>query len=925
MSRIRPRVLLLLFAAAALAAPAPAQSDTQIQTLAEEQEMLRRRLDTLRQKMTLLAGRLDAEGRTHAADLLRRGLARLDLIDTSGHSLDRAMAKAAGDLRGGTPGSVLEVQERIASDLEQLLSILLDRQDLERLEKELEAYREWLETLEGLTKQEQELRGETQELSRRGASEAEREAREAIEGLRARQAELARQAEETERSLRSLQQAADELDRLVASQGAVLDSIRTAAESGEGAEDPVASTLLARAKVLAEALERARALAREAEAMRRFQDRAEDLSRRGQSGDISPEDLARAGGELAEEARREGEPTRSAPLERAAKALEALAVGDPHAQGQLGDEARSAGERAKEAFDRAGAATQGFRSEAEGAKPSTESGRKASEDAAAAARRAAEALDGRGDLSAAAEAAREATRALERAGRASAGARERTAREEVDLADRAAQVAESLESLSSASGAQEAGRSAESAAGSLREAAQDLSEGDPVAAERPASEALERLRRAREEIEKALEDERRLVRPKEEEIAAEQESLAEEAERLASDLDRRGSEGGLSPSQSSGASSSTREAGSRMREASGATRQGDRPQASASRSAARQALDRALEALGAGRRLQDEALEESQELARRQEEIRKKILELERRIQERANPPNTGGLDRASEAAGDAGEALDRGDVGEAEPLEEDVERYLDQAREEIEREQERYLRLREEELLFKIGDELTRMAEIHAEARARTVEVDRERREAQGLTRAMRLALRRVSRDEESIAVDSARIAEAIEKEGTTVFAFLLRSNEEDLRRIVELLSSRDAPTDERVQGLQEDVAQRIEQLRQALRDEIRRRQQGQGQGGQNFSNPGSRRPPLVNDLAELRMLKMLEEAILARTEGFAERLDLFEEVDPFATEELLRLGHRHHRITELFEEFMRRLGHDPDAPETKPEGEGR
>ena len=934
---MRAAVLLagLAIAVPIFAAPrgGPPQSSTELKALAEEQARLRKRLETLGQKMELLGRKLDSEGRTHAAELLRRALARLAQVGApQGRTIEARMAEVAENLGRNLPARVLDEQERLSRDLEELLTILLDRQDLERLEQALRSYQEDLATLNALRQAEAKLLQETRGVGENGASPSEKEAAAALDELARKERDLETRAGQAAEGLRRLGEAAEELDRLVHSQERVADSI---AETPEQARDEALADLLARARALAGAFERARALARAGTEAASAAAESKRASERAAAGEITPEEAARAQRETAARAKASAAARGENPevslreaaqaLEKVADAIESLAAGKGDAQ-SVERAAEEAQARAKEARERAGAAAEAFSSQASGANPSGETGRQAADRAGQAASRAAEALGG-GDPDAAADAAAEAVRAVERAA-ASASPPSSLAKEEREIADRAEAVANSLEAAESSPDARKASSEARAAAPSLRSAAHALESGDAARAPASAREGLERLRRAREALKGAIEEEQRLVRPKDEEIAKEQDSTAEEAGRLA-DRIRDSGAAGLSPRQSSGASQATEEAGREMRDAATAGRSGDRLRASAARSAAGDALARARQALAEGRNLGPQAREEAKALARRQSEIREHILELAKRLKETPNRPRPRSLEGASSSAGEASEALDRGDVGEAVPKEEETEKYLEQARDEVEQERNRYLRLRDEELLFKIGDELAAMAKAHDAQRAQTESLEAERHEAGELTRAMRIALRKSADSEKGIADDCARVGKALAEEQALVYAFLLGSNEEDLRRIAERMGPPDLATDEGVRGLQEDVADRFARLREALKDEIRRRDRRQDSSASQGTNQGGGNNRLVPDVAELRMLKNLEEDVLTRTEEFGRRLEILgEDPDPFALEELLRLAHRHNRITELFQEFMKRLGHstEPEAPESQPgEGEGR
>ncbi|MDF1801160.1 MAG: hypothetical protein P1V81_18490, partial [Planctomycetota bacterium] len=130
---------------AATAAPARAVATQdealtrELAGLAEEQALLARQIQRLRQTMEVLVGRLEAEGRVRAVELLREGLAVLDsrAEEAGSLTLDERMERAREELSGGQWMQSLERQRTVIADLEALLEVLLDRQDLDQLEQRL--------------------------------------------------------------------------------------------------------------------------------------------------------------------------------------------------------------------------------------------------------------------------------------------------------------------------------------------------------------------------------------------------------------------------------------------------------------------------------------------------------------------------------------------------------------------------------------------------------------------------------------------------------------------------------------------------------------------------------------------------------------------------------------------------------------------
>ena len=148
----RLRLTPLLFIAGLATAPLAAQDEggtsREQAALSEEQELLRRQLQRLEGSMESLAERFETEGRVHAAGLLRKGISHVGERDqTSSSNLSELMESATSELRGGRVHQSLEQMETTVARLERLLSILLDRPDVEELEERLEELQEFQRAL----------------------------------------------------------------------------------------------------------------------------------------------------------------------------------------------------------------------------------------------------------------------------------------------------------------------------------------------------------------------------------------------------------------------------------------------------------------------------------------------------------------------------------------------------------------------------------------------------------------------------------------------------------------------------------------------------------------------------------------------------------------------------------------------------------
>ena len=173
-------------------------NDRELAGLVEEQSNLIRQLSRLRGTMQVLLDRIQAEGRTRTAELLSDAIKRLDERmggDAEGITLGEAMERARTAMAEGRLVQSIETQSKLVDELQGLLDILLDRQSLERLEKELADVRELREQVEALANREQQLRAETEQLRQDSANDAQKALEADIQKLLEQESERLRQAE----------------------------------------------------------------------------------------------------------------------------------------------------------------------------------------------------------------------------------------------------------------------------------------------------------------------------------------------------------------------------------------------------------------------------------------------------------------------------------------------------------------------------------------------------------------------------------------------------------------------------------------------------------------------------------------------------------------------------------------------------------
>ena len=882
----------------------------------EEQALLERQLERLKSTMEVLLQRIEAEGRTRTAELLREGLALLQqrTQDAGGElTPEERMQEARAALESGKPVQSLETQRVLIEDLERLVAILLDRKNLEGLEKRIENLKKLQQELAALADQEAALQQSTGELRAEAGGEAQRNLERRLAALEERERALLAKSERLGREAGTL-----ELEQLEKELAALLEAQRTDRSVLEGWQPGEAQRLAGARSALDEARRAEAQAARLDEAERRLRTAAQELESGAKNTSETLEDLRTA----VDNARRHANVSKDPAAERAATALEkALRAlvdenGDPRADAEAAEELRADADglegaaeerRATSGAERARALEALARASA-GDTPAARAAQEAQRALERAQRSAQQGKDAREATEEAARTLQEAQSELEFLGEALSGSQAAQAKKSESL-QRGLESLPQAGSEAGAQGARALGRAAEA----MRNASQAARGQDQPraleqarAAESALEEAQKALARARERAASSSEQSAA-------ELAAEQARTAEETGALA----KQASEGALSKSAEQAVERALSEAQSAMESAHEALQQGKSASAANAQRAAIESLQAAGRAAREGVRLRTEPeRKRAEELAAEQERLRQEILDLARRIKQREEPRSRPDLSRAEAQASAAKGSLEQGDPAQAQAQESEVERELRQAKSELQEEEEQYQRLRAEEQLFRIAEDTAALLEAHRVQMKELAELDAERAGSESPSRSQKMRLRRIAREEGVLGTRAEELAAAIEKEGTKVAAGLLAGAASDLARLAKDLGEEgDYQTGERVQGLQRDVEQALLWLLDALRaEQVRRQNERKDPSGQQQQDQGE--PPLIPDSTELKLLRRMEIELRESLDGLrALHPELAGEVelDPDVLRDLARLAGRHERLTELFKDLRARVGIPP------------
>lgn len=313
-----------------------------------------------------------------------------------------------------------------------------------------------------------------------------------------------------------------------------------------------------------------------------------------------------------------------------------------------------------------------------------------------------------------------------------------------------------------------------------------------------------------------------------------------------------------------------------------------------------------------------------EELAQRQDELQRRVHDLMQRLSELPDQAFKEPTGKAGESMGQASHGLRSGDTAEAGKKEEEAAEQLEQAANKLSGAADSYEQLRQDELLFRVGEELKALLETQERISGETRELDEAAAGAERLTRSQRRTVVRLSDEEKDLATRSETLRVTLEQDGAMAFAFALQSCHDDLSSVAEMLA--DEQTGEFVQTLQGDVSRKLQDLLAVLDDEVERRRNAKKEelppGSQAQQGP----PPLVPQVAELLLIQRMEQAALARLENFI-RLNPVDQVDglgPVERQILERWSLEHLKVTELFESMLPKPGAGPGEGEGTGDGTG-
>lgn len=496
------------------------------------------------------------------------------------------------------------------------------------------------------------------------------------------------------------------------------------------------------------------------------------------------------------------------------------------------------------------------------------------------------------------------------------GAQEELSAEADSLAEGLSEAAEDeslLEDLES-SGVEpdtlaEASRLVASAGGEMTTGAESLARGDSQEADIAQRQALSELQDADDKLSAAI-DARSAETPAGK-LSGKQAELSERTEELKQKVDSVTSE-----SATEAETDNLDAAADEMQEASGELTENDAQQGAAHQRRALQELrDQGYELSQLRRRIEEKARTPEEDQSDEQSELADQTHRTGEQMSdsEDRSAPGRSNVDSAAESMDNAADKLSEGNCGDANADQNEAIDKLQRARQELSDAIAREQEMLQAEQLASIEQMLQQILEGQEDASAATKETHAGIAES-GLTRGERLRLRELSDTEGALGEDVDEVRGMLAEEGsTTVFPGVLAEVREELNRVQSRLADYEAGSE--TQRRQANIEADLRALLSAVRDELSRRRRQGGSGGQCPGGEG----PLIPPLAELRMLRLLQLRIGARTEALSEAAESGEMSNDAIAKEHTELAERQRRVREMARQIAEQMEGGP-APGTPP-----
>lgn len=308
-----------------------------------------------------------------------------------------------------------------------------------------------------------------------------------------------------------------------------------------------------------------------------------------------------------------------------------------------------------------------------------------------------------------------------------------------------------------------------------------------------------------------------------------------------------------------------------------------------------------------------------EELRREQEKLREETQRAARRLERLTAEAAAKATNQAANKMGQASQAAQQAKPGEAAKKAGEAQKSLETAARQLAKQR------REAEVQLAM-EQMARLQDILRQTRERQERLLAETRrmhqlqQGQGrLTRDQAATVRDLARQQADLQTETAGVAEKLV--GAQTFQLVLNGAATEMGRAAARLDRRQ--TDAVTQQAEQSALRRLEQLQNALIPEKsepeEKKNTGSGEGGPKTSPPGGG----VHTLAELKLLRMMQEEVNRRTHELQEAFGRPEKLTNEARQQYAELAEEQSRLANLLLDLIRPVEDPEDDPDSLPDAD--
>lgn len=295
--------------------------------------------------------------------------------------------------------------------------------------------------------------------------------------------------------------------------------------------------------------------------------------------------------------------------------------------------------------------------------------------------------------------------------------------------------------------------------------------------------------------------------------------------------------------------------------------------------------------------------QELQKLQKRQQKLRDAVAKLSRKLRRLQVRDASGATKRAADRQRQAAENLDRGESSEAAQQAQEATDDLEQAQRELAQERRRVEARLAQEQLEKIAEVLRTMIPRQQGVIDETRRLNGLFKQRKKWSRSTLKSLRDLTEVEQGLQQETERLVETLT--AAEVFALALRGAARDMNRSVELLAARE--TGAETQQREERARQRFVDLVEAIKPDETTKAQKQQQSPQNGKGQTSPSTDGIPPLAQLKLLRILQQDLQDRTKQIPARLADGDDITPADRRTLNDLAIEQGELADLARNLMK------------------